>query len=147
MWLTQYIFRVWQIQILNNKGRQISDKEDLARSWSRSYKDMAQGPCRVLILKSTECPQSYRKYILHLIYPKKMQYRFAVNFGTLCNLEISTHVLHDLGYLIFKGHLFRSRIASNLKVLSPKNVFFLLHVHNIFLVTMCPSLGLKHNIN
>ena len=42
----------------------------------------------------TECPKSYRKYVLHLhkfkiaVLIELMQYRFAVTFGTLSNGEM-----------------------------------------------------------
>ena len=44
---------------------------------------LLQGPC-----SATECPKIYCKFVLHLLVYRKsivtqMQYRFAVNFGTL----------------------------------------------------------------
>ena len=44
----------------------------------------------------TECPKSYRKFLLHAclsilqIYTKQMQYRFAVTFGTLSKKKLQT---------------------------------------------------------
>ena len=68
-----------------------------------------------------------------------MQYRFAVNFGTLGILdarsETGGHGWNHLGYLIFLRHFIRSRAVTNLiiedlkRFTSCKIVFFIKTVY------------------